>query len=206
MNKGKHTRYPKYRANKIDTFSVCDNVVNYIRERIYPEKKESVTHDWVLSKLALLRRYYEAELKAKKNGGEPTIHYGRNKPSNWHRTRELTPIEREIYHYITTHPDLQYITHSGKKKQYSVSTTYRLFLATRCPETIKKLYIAGKINQTEAIKRSKQWYARQSTAEGEEILEMVAGIVERMACKMEQAGDQVIGELNGMFGTEGGEF
>ena len=114
-------RRVRYKGKKIAIFDRI-NAIKKDLTAIIPE----VDEDRFLSMLSHIKNFYYGKL-----------HYGRNKPENQKRKRELTTNEKIVYDYML-------------KNKLNPSTTYRWFVACRMPADIKDKLQNGKISFTKA--------------------------------------------------------
>lgn len=114
-------RRVRYKGKKIAIFDRI-NAIKKDLTAIIPE----VDEDRFLSMLSHIKNFYYGKL-----------HYGRNKPENQKRKRELTTNEKIVYDYML-------------KNKLNPSTTYRWFIACRMPADIKDKLQNGKISFTKA--------------------------------------------------------
>lgn len=111
-----------HNGKKVGIFDRINSIKNGIKVLI-PEIEDSK----LLPMLSHIRNFHYGKL-----------HYGRHKPENLNRKRELTSNEKIVYDYLL-------------KNNLNPSTTYRWFVACRIPSDLKEQLQQGKISYKKAI-------------------------------------------------------
>lgn len=126
MSKNKNKRFinknVRHKGNKVNIFDRINSMKKELKE-LLPEIEED--------KFIIMASHV-------RNFSYNNLHYGRNKPENKKRIRELTANERILYDY--------YI-----RNKLNPSTAYRWFLACRIPSDIKEKLSQGKISFKKAF-------------------------------------------------------
>jgi len=112
----------RHNGRKINLFDRINKIKSDLKE-LLPEIEE----DKFLSMASHVRNFYYGKL-----------HYGRDKPENLKRKRELTEAEKILLDYYL-------------KNSINPSTAYRWFITCRIPSDIKEKLAQGKISFKKAF-------------------------------------------------------